>query len=63
MRLLELTLAAGADVRALDSYRGTGLIRAADRSYPRGVDRLRRAGVPVDNVNRLGWAGPPYSRR
>lgn len=55
VRLLELTLAANADVRALDGYRGTGLIRAADRGYPRVIDRLLRAGVPVDHVNRLGW--------
>ena len=55
VRLLELTLAAGADVRALDSYRGTGLIRAADRGYPQVIARLLRAGVPVDHVNRLGW--------
>ena len=54
-RLLELTLAAGADVRALDSYDGTGLIRAADRGHPRIVDRLLRAGVEVDHVNELGW--------
>ena len=54
-RLLELTLAAGADVGAKDSYDGTGLIRAAERGHPRIVDRLLRAGVEVDHVNRLGW--------
>lgn len=31
--LLDVTLAAGADVNATDSYNGTGLIRAADRGY------------------------------
>ncbi|MDP9398442.1 MAG: ankyrin repeat domain-containing protein, partial [Actinomycetota bacterium] len=54
-RLLERTLAAGADVQAKDSYNGTGLIRAGERGYPRIVDRLLRAGVEVDHVNRLGW--------
>ncbi len=54
-RLLELTLAAGADVGAKDSYNGTGLIRAAERGHPRIVDRLLRAGVEVEVDNRLGW--------
>jgi hypothetical protein len=70
-RLLELTLAAGADVAALDSFNGTGLIRASERGYPRIVARLIEAGVDVDHVNRLGWTalleaiilgdgGPPH---
>ena len=54
-RLLELTLANGADVAALDSYDGTGLIRAAERGYPRIVARLLQASTAVDHVNRLGW--------
>ena len=54
-RLLELTLSAGADVAATDSYDGTGLIRAAERGYPRIVARLLDAGTRVDHVNRLGW--------
>lgn len=54
-RLLELTLAAGAEATAKDSYNGTGLIRAAERGYPRIVARLLTAGVEVDHVNRLGW--------
>ena len=54
-RLLELTLAAGADVAATDSYNGTGLIRAAERGFPRIVARLLAAGTRVDHVNRLGW--------
>ena len=54
-RLLELTLAAGADVRSLDSYRGTGLIRAADRGNVRIVRRLLRTDIRVDHVNELGW--------
>lgn len=55
LALLELTLAHGADLAALDSYRGTGLIRAADRGFVAIVDRLLAAGVDVDHVNRLGW--------
>ena len=54
-RLLELTLAAGADVDAKDSYNGTGLIRAAERGYERIVRRLLRTDIDLDHVNRLGW--------
>jgi ankyrin repeat protein len=54
-RLLELVLAAGADVGSRDSFNGTGLIRAAERGFPRIVERLLEAGVEVDHVNRLGW--------
>ena len=55
LELLELTLAHGADVRALDSYNGTGLIRAAERGFAAIVERLLRAGVDPNHVNRLGW--------
>ena len=54
-RLLELALANGADVGSLDSYDGTGLIRAADRGFTRIVARLLETDVDVDHVNRLGW--------
>ena len=54
-RLLELTLENGADVRSLDSYDGTGLIRAADRGHVRIVERLLRTETDVDHVNELGW--------
>ena len=55
LRLLELTLANGAEVDAKDSYDGTGLIRAAERGFPRIVRRLLEAGIDRDHVNRLGW--------
>ena len=54
-RLLELTLNTGADVQSLDSYNGTGLIRAADRGYTTIVARLLETDVDIDHVNRLGW--------
>jgi uncharacterized protein len=54
-RLLELTLANGADVDAKDSYDGTGLIRAADRGHVPIVERLLDTEVEIDHVNRLGW--------
>jgi ankyrin repeat protein len=54
-RLLELTLANGADVDAKDGYIGTGLIRAADRGHVRIVERLLDTEVEIDHVNRLGW--------
>lgn len=54
-RLLDLTLGAGADVNARDSYDGTGLIRAAERAHVRIVERLLRAGIDRGHVNRLGY--------
>jgi uncharacterized protein len=54
-RLLELALANGARVDDKDSYDGTGLIRAAERGFPRIVRRLLEAGIDRDHVNRLGW--------
>ena len=55
LTILELTLAAGADVASLDSFRGTGLIRAADRGYVEIVRRLLETDIEVDHVNNLGW--------
>ena len=54
-RLLELTLTNGADVTSLDSYEGTGLVRAADRGHVKIVERLLETGIDIDHVNRLGW--------
>jgi ankyrin repeat protein len=54
-RLLDLVLEHGADVASLDSFRGTGLIRAADRGFVDVVTRLLETDVDVDHVNNLGW--------
>jgi hypothetical protein len=54
-RLLELTLDNGAEVDDKDSYNGTGLIRAAERGFPRIVRRLLEAGIDRDHINRLDW--------
>ena len=54
-RLLELTLANGADVQSLDSYNGTGLIRASERGYVRIVSKLLETDIDVNHVNNLGW--------
>jgi len=54
-RLLDLTLDAGADVDAKDSFNGTGLIRAAERGHASIVARLLETDIDVDHVNRLGW--------
>lgn len=54
-RLLKLTLDNGADVESLDSYNGTGLIRAADRGHVRIVKQLLETDTDVDHVNNLGW--------
>jgi ankyrin repeat protein len=53
--LLELTLAAGAELTALDRFGGTGLIRAAERGHAAVVGRLLGAGISVDHVNRPGF--------
>ena len=53
--LLDLTLAHGGDVAALDSWNGTGLIRAAERGHGLVVGRLLRAGIARDHVNRIGY--------
>jgi len=53
--LLDLLLSNGAEVQSRDSFNGTGLIRAADRGFPRIVERLLATDIPVDHVNRLGW--------
>lgn len=54
-RLLRLLLDHGADVRSLDSWRGTGLIRAADRGFSRVVEVLLDTGIDIDHVNRIGY--------
>lgn len=53
--LLDLLLDAGAEAGSRDSFNGTGLIRAAERGYPRIIARLLETGIDVDHVNRLGW--------
>ncbi len=54
-RLLRLLLRNGADVSSRDSFNGTGLIRAAERGFPRIVERLLATDIEIDHVNRLGW--------
>ena len=54
----------------LDSWNGTGLIRAAERGHWAVAGELIRAGVPLDHVNRVGyqaiheavWFGPATIR-
>jgi ankyrin repeat protein len=53
--LLELTLDHGADVDSLDTWDGTGLIRAAERGHHDVVGRLLQTDIDVDHVNNLGW--------
>jgi ankyrin repeat protein len=63
-RLLRLTLRHGADVRSLDSWKGTGLIRAADRGFDEIIRVLLDHDQPkgrlpyrmkIDHVNRIGY--------
>lgn len=53
--LLDLAFRNGADVSSLDSFDGTGLIRAAERGHDDVVGRLLQEGVAADHVNNLGW--------
>ena len=53
--LLDLLLDAGATADSRDSFNGTGLIRAAERGYPRIIVRLLETDIDVNHVNRLGW--------
>lgn len=55
LALLRLTLAHGADVTTLDSYNGTGLIRAAHRGYRDIVGELLATNIDIDHVNGLRW--------
>lgn len=53
--LLRLTLRHGAQVADLDSWNGTGLIRAAERGHALVVGELLRAGISRDHINRIGY--------
>lgn len=52
---LRLMLAKGADVKATDSWGGTGLTRAAERGNYLIVGALLKAGVDPSHVNTLGY--------
>ncbi|HEY5785807.1 MAG TPA: ankyrin repeat domain-containing protein [Microlunatus sp.] len=54
-RLLRATLRHGANVRSLDSWKGTGLIRAADRGFDKIIAVLLETDIDVDHVNRIGY--------
>ena len=53
--VLQLTLAAGADVASINRYGGTALIPASEHGHVETVRILIGAGVPVNHVNNLGW--------
>jgi ankyrin repeat protein len=53
--VLQLTLAAGADVASINRYGGTALIPASEHGHVETVKILIAAGVPVNHVNNLGW--------
>lgn len=53
--VLNLTLAAGADVASINRYGGTALIPASEHGHVETVQILLAAGVPVNHVNNLGW--------
>lgn len=53
--VLQVTLAAGADVTSTNRYGGTALIPASEHGHVETVRILVAAGVPVNHVNNLGW--------
>lgn len=53
--VLQLTLAAGADVASINRYGGTALIPASEHGHVETAKILIAAGVPVNHVNNLGW--------
>lgn len=53
--VLQLTLAAGADVTSINRYGGTALIPASEHGHVETVKVLIAAGVPVNHVNNLDW--------
>jgi hypothetical protein len=53
--VLQLVLAAGADVASTNRYGGTALIPASEHGHVETVRILLAAGVPVNHVNNLGW--------
>ncbi|MGX5716033.1 ankyrin repeat domain-containing protein [Arthrobacter sp. MAHUQ-56] len=53
--VLQLTLAAGADVASTNRYGGTAVIPASEHGHVETVKILIAAGVPVNHVNNLGW--------
>jgi hypothetical protein len=53
--VLQLTLAAGADVTSINRYGGTALIPASEHGHVETLKVLIAAGVPVNHVNNLGW--------
>lgn len=53
--VLQLALAAGADVASTNRYGGTALIPASEHGHVETVRILLAAGVPVNHVNNLGW--------
>lgn len=55
LELLDITFDNGADVTSLDSYNGTGLIRAAERGHAHVVGRLLQTTIDVNHINNLGW--------
>ena len=54
--IVKLAVDAGADPTLTNRYGGTALIPAAERGHVEVVDELlRRSGIDVNHVNRLGW--------
>src|ERR1700709_2348024 len=55
IEILKATLAAGADLKDTNRYRGTGLIPAAHHGHVEAVKLLLATAIDKDHVNNLGW--------
>ena len=53
--ILKMALAAGADLKDINRYRGTGLIPAAHHGHVEAVKLLLATAIDKDHVNNLGW--------
>jgi ankyrin repeat protein len=50
-----MTLAAGADLKDVNRYGGTGLIPACHRGHVEAVRLLLATKININHVNNLGW--------
>ena len=55
IEILKMTLAAGADLKDTNRYRGTALIPAAHHGHVEAVKLLLATAIDKDHVNNLGW--------
>jgi ankyrin repeat protein len=55
VEILEMTLAAGADLKSTNRYGGTALIPACHHGHVAAVKVLLATAIDRDHINNLGW--------